>query len=134
MRIRTGVTVGLLAAMVLVGGSSYSAEKQQAKEQAKEPDPYQNLGLSPDQRGKFDTAVTERKNALTASQQKIVGIRQKLMSLLFDKKASDKEIDKVADQLATADREALQSQIKFHKSIRQILTQEQLTLLAKGGK
>ncbi len=130
MRIRTGLAVGLLAAMVLVGGSSFSAEKQQAKE----PDPYQNLGLSTDQRSKFDTVVNERKTAVTASQQKIVGIRQKLTGLLFDKKASDKEIDKVADQLATADREALQAQIRFHKAIRQILTQEQLTMLTKGGK
>ena len=130
MRIRTGLAVGLLAAMVLVGGSSFSAEKQQAKE----PDPYQNLGLSTDQRSKFDTVVNERKTALTASQQKIVGIRQKLTGLLFDKKASDKEIDKVADQLATADREALQAQIRFHKAIRQILTQEQLTMLTKQGK
>jgi len=130
MRIRTGLAVGLLAGMVLVVGSSFSAEKQQAKE----PDPYQNLGLSTDQRSKFDTVVNERKTALTASQQKIVGIRQKLMGLLFDKKASDKEIDKVADQLATADREALQAQIKFHKAIRQLLTQEQLTMLTKQGK
>ncbi len=130
MRIRTGVAGGLLAAMVLVGGSSFSAEKQQAKE----PDPYQNLGLSTDQRSKFDTAVNERKTALTATQQKMIGIRQKLMSMLFDKKASDKEIDKVVDQLATADKEALQAQIKFHKVIRQFLTQEQLTLLAKPGK
>ena len=130
MRIRTGVAVGLLAAMVLVEGSSFSAEKQQAKE----TDPYQGLGLSTDQRSKFDTAINERKAALTASQQKIVGIRQKLTSLLFDKKASDKEIDKTADQLATADREALQAQIKFHKALRQILTQEQLTMLTKQGK
>ena len=71
---------------------------------------------------------------MTASQQKIVGIRQKLQGLLFDKKASDKEIDKTADQLATADREALQAQVKFHKAIRKILTQEQLTMLTKQGK
>ncbi len=130
MRIGKGVAAGVLAAIVLMGGTSFSAEK----EQAKQPDPLQNLGLSTDQRSKFDTAMNERKTALTASQQKIVEIRQKLMSMLFDKKASDKEIDKVADQLATAEREALKAQIKFHKVIRQFLTQEQLTLLAKGGK
>ena len=63
-----------------------------------------------------------------------MGIRQKLMGLLFDKKASDRDIDQAADQLATADKEALVAQIKFHKAMRQILTQEQLTTIAKGGK
>ncbi len=130
MRIRRGLAVGLLAGMVLVGGSSFSAEKQEAKEN----DPYQKLGLSTDQRSKLDTVGNQRKTALTSSQQKIVEIRQKLTGLLFDKKASDKEIDKVADQLATADREALQAQIKFHKAIRQILTQEQLTMLGTQGR
>jgi Spy/CpxP family protein refolding chaperone len=130
MRLRKGVTVGLLAVMLLVGGTIAFAQK----EAAKEPDPYQNLGLSTEQRSKLDKVTNERKTAMTASQQKIVGIRQKLLSLLFDKKASDAEIDKVADQMATADREALRAQIKFHKAMRQILTQEQLAALNKGAK
>ena len=130
MRVQKGLAVGLLAVTLLVGGTVAFAEK----EAAKEPDPYQNLGLSADQRSKIDKVTNERKTALTASQQKIVGIRQKLVSLLFDKKAKDQEIDKLTDQLATADREALQAQIKFHKAIRQILTQEQLAALNKGSK
>ena len=130
MRLREGLAVGLLAAMVLVGGPVAFAEK----EAAKEPDPYQNLGLSADQRSKIDKLTNERKTAMTASQQKIVGIRQKLVSLLFNKKASDHEIDKLTDQWATADREALLSQVKFHKAMRQILTQEQLAALNKGVK
>ncbi len=104
------------------------------KQQAKEPDPYQNLGLSTAQRTKLDAISSERKAALTATQQKIVGIRKKLMGLLFDKKASDRDIDQVADQLAAADKEALVAQIKFRKAMRQILTQEQLATIAKGGK
>ena len=130
MRVQKGLAVGLLAVTLLVGGTVAFAEK----EAAKEPDPFQNVGLSADQRSKIDKVTNERKTALTASQQKIVGIRQKLVSLLFDKKASDHEIDKLADQLATADREALLSQIKFHKAMRQILTQEQLAALNKGMK
>jgi len=116
--------------MLLVGGTIAFAQK----EGAKELDPYQNLGLSTEQRSKLDKVTDERKTALTASQQKIVGIRRKLVSLLFDKKASDAEIDKVTDQMATADREALLAQIKFHKAMRQILTQEQLAALNKGMK
>ena len=130
MGARKGLAAGLAVAMVLVGGVIAFAEKQEAKE----TDPYQNLGLSTVQRTKLDAITSERKTALTATQQKIVGIRQKLMGLLFDKKASDKEIDKVADQWAMADKEALVTQIKFHKAMRQILTQEQLTTIAKGGK
>jgi Spy/CpxP family protein refolding chaperone len=130
MRVRKGLAAGLIVAMVLMGGVIAFAQKQEAKE----PDPYQNLGLSTAQRTKLDAITSERKTALTASQQKIVGIRQKLLSLLFDKKAKDQEIDKLTDQLATADREALVAQIKFHKAMRQILTQEQLTTLNKGAK
>ena len=130
MRTRKGVTVGLLAVMALVGGTIAFAQK----EGAKESDPYQNLGLSTEQRSKLDALTSERKTAMTATQQKIIGIRQKLMGLLFDKKDSNRDIDQVADQWATADREALLAQIKFHKAMRQILTQEQLTTLAKGGK
>jgi Spy/CpxP family protein refolding chaperone len=127
MRTRKGVTVGLLAVMLLIGGTIAFAQK----EGAKEPDPYQNLGLSTEQRSKLDKVTNERKTTMTASQQKIVGIRQKLVSLLFDKKAKDQEIDKLTDQLATADREALVAQIRFHKAMRQLLTQEQLTTLNK---
>ena len=130
MRVQKGLAVGLLAVTLLVGGTVAFAEK----EAAKEPDPYQNLGLSADQRSKLDTAVNERKNALTASQKKVMGIRQKLMSLVVDKKASDREIDKVADDWAAADREALKTETKFYKAMRQILTQEQLTMLTKQGK
>jgi Spy/CpxP family protein refolding chaperone len=130
MRTRKGVAVGLLAVMLLIGGTIAFAQK----EGAKEPDPYQNLGLSTAQRTKLDAITSERKTALTATQQKIVGIRQKLMGLLFDKKASDRDIDQATNQLATADKEALLAQIKFHKAMRQLLTQEQLATIAKGGK
>jgi len=130
MRVRKGLAAGLTVAMVLVGGVMAFAQK----EQAKETDPYQNLGLSTAQRSKLDALTSERKTAITATQQKIIGIRQKLMGLLFDKKASDRDIDQVANQLATADKEALLAQIKFHKAMRQILTQEQLATIAKGGK
>ena len=40
----------------------------------------------------------------------------------------------MADQLASADKEALVAQIKFHKAMRQILTQDQLTALSKNQK
>jgi Spy/CpxP family protein refolding chaperone len=125
-----GVVVGLLVATLMAEGPIVSAQEGQGKT----TDPFQNLGLSTDQRNKIDTVTNERKTALVASQQKIVGIRQKLMGLLFDKKVSDKEIDKVADQLAAADKEALQAQIKFHKAVRQILTQEQLATITKSVK
>lgn len=130
MRAWKRLGVGVLAAMMLIGGGVASAQK----EQAKEPDPFQNLGLSTDQRGKLNTANNERMSALNGSQQKITEIRKRLVSLLFDKKASDKEIDQVANQLGAADREVLLAQIKFHKVMRQILNQEQLTTLSKGGK
>jgi Spy/CpxP family protein refolding chaperone len=121
---------GLLVAIMAAGGTIASAQK----EPGKEPDPFKNLALSNDQRSKLDTLTSERKTALTASQQKIVGIRQRLVGLLSDKKASDKEIDTAADQLAKTDKEMLLAEIKFHKAMRQILTQEQLTTLSKGGK
>lgn len=130
MRAWKSVMVGLLATTMLIGGGVASAQK----EQAKEPDPFQNLGLSTDQRSKLNTANNERMSALNGSQQKIAEIRKRLVSLLFDKKASDKEIDQVANQLGAADREVLLAQIKFHKAMRQILSQEQLTTLSKGGK
>lgn len=99
---------------------------------AKEADPFQKLGLSADQRTKLDTAKNERMTSLSATQQKVIAIRQKLMSLVADKKAQDREIDKIADEWAAADREALKTETKFYKAIRQILTQEQLTKLSKG--
>ncbi|MBM2836779.1 MAG: exported protein of unknown function [candidate division NC10 bacterium] len=130
MRAWRGLLVGLVVAMMAAGGTIASAQK----EPGKEPDPFKNLALSNDQRSKLDTLTSERKTALTASQQKIVGIRQRLVGLLSDKKASDKEIDTAADQLAKTDKEMLLAEIKFHKAMRQILTQEQLTTLSKGGK
>ena len=60
-------------------------------------------------------------------------LRKKLTSLVTDKKASDKEIDQVANQLETTTREAMKTEMKFFKTLRQILTQEQLTTLSKGG-
>jgi Spy/CpxP family protein refolding chaperone len=130
MRAWRGLLVGLVVAIMAAGGTIASAQK----EPGKEPDPFKNLALSNDQRSKLDTLTSERKTALTASQQKIVGIRQRLVGLLSDKKASDKEIDTAADQLAKTDKEMLLAEIKFHKAMRQILTQEQLTTLSKGGK
>jgi Spy/CpxP family protein refolding chaperone len=130
MRAREGLAVGLLVITLVAAGRTVSAQEGKGKQ----VDPFQNLGLSTDQRSKVDKLTGERKTAMTASQQKIVGIRQKLMGLLFDKKASDREIDKLTDQLAAADREALLAQVKFHKAMREILTQEQLTSLNKGGK
>jgi len=130
MRRCKGLMAGLLVAIMAAGGTIASAQK----EPGKEPDPFKNLALSNDQRSKLDTLTSERKTTLTASQQKIVGIRQRLVGLLSDKKASDKEIDTAADQLAKTDKEMLLAEIKFHKAMRQILTQEQLTTLSKGGK
>src|SRR5574337_13273 len=120
--------IGLLTITMLIGGGMASAQK----EQPKEPDPFQNLGLSTDQKSKLDTAKKERMSALGATQQKVVGIRQKLMSAMVDKKVSDREIDKIADDWAAADKEALKTETKFYKALRQILTQEQLTKLSKG--
>jgi len=134
MRIRKGLAVGMSVVMLSVGGASAFAEKQRVKEKPKEADALQNLGLSTDQQKKVEALTNERKAAITASQQKIVVVRQKLVTMLFDKKASDREIDQVADQLASADREALVAQVKFHKAMRQILTQDQLTTLSKNQK
>ena len=129
MRAWRGLLVGLVVAM-LAGGTIASAQK----EPGKEADPFKNLALSNDQKSKLDTLTSERKTALTAGSQKIAEIRQRLVGLLFDKKASDKEIDKATDQLAKTDREMLLTQIKFHKAMRQLLSQEQLTTLSKEGK
>lgn len=121
--------IGLLTTMMLIGGGMASAQQGPAKE----ADPFQNLGLSADQKGKLDTAKKERMTALSATQQKVMGIRQRLMSLMADKKAPDREIDRVADEWAAADKEALKTETKFYKALRQILTQEQLTTLSKGS-
>lgn len=122
--------IGLLTITMLIGGGTAFAQK----EQPKEPDPFQNLGLSADQKSKLDTAKKERMSSLGATQQKVVGIRQKLMAAMVDKKVSDREIDKIADDWAAADKEALKTETKFYKTLRQILTQEQLTKLSQGGK
>ena len=129
MRPWRGLLVGLVVAM-LAGGTIASAQK----EPGKEADPFKNLALSNDQKSKLDTLTSERKTALTSGSKTISEIRQRLVGLLSDKKASDKEIDKAADQLAKTDREMLLAEIKFHKAVRQLLTQEQLTTLSKGGK
>lgn len=123
--------IGLLTTMMLIGWSTAFAQNQ--KEQVKEPDPFQNLGLSADQRSKLDKAKNERAAALSATQQKVIGIRQKMMALVVDKKAPDREIDKVSEEWAAADKEALKTETKFYKALRQILTQEQLTTLSKGN-
>ncbi len=128
MRTWKRLGVGLLMTTMLIGGGMASAQQGPAKE----ADPFQKLGLSADQRTKLDTAKNERMTSLSATQQKVIGIRQKLMSLVADKKAQDREIDKIADEWAAADREALKTETKFYKAIRQILTQEQLTKLSKG--
>ena len=130
MRAWKRLGIGLLMTTILIGGGIASAQK----EQAKEPDPFQNLGLSTDQRSKLDTARKERTSALSATQQKVMALRQKLMSLVADKKTSDRDIDKVADEWVAVDREALKTETKFYKALRQVLTQEQLTTLSKGGK
>jgi len=122
--------IGLLTITMLIGGGTAFAQK----EQPKEPDPFQNLGLSADQKSKLDTAKKERMSSLGATQQKVVGIRQKLMAAMVDKKVSDREIDKIADDWAAADKEALKTETKFYKTLRQVLTQEQLRKLSQGGK
>lgn len=130
MQVWKRLGIGLLTIAMLIGGGMASAQQGPAKE----PDPFQNLGLSTDQKNKLDTAKKERMSALGATQQKVMGIRQKLMALVVDKKASDREIDKIADDWAVADKEALKTETKFYKALRQILTQEQLTKLSQGGK
>lgn len=138
MRVWRRLGIGLLTTTMLIGGGMASAQvggggAPAQKEQPKEPDPFQNLGLSSDQRSKLETAKKDRMSALSASEQKILDLRKRLVSLIFDKKASDKDIDQVVNQLGAADKEVLLVQIKFHKTIRQTLNQEQLTTLSKGG-
>ena len=130
MRVWKRLGIGLLTTTMLIGGGMASAQQGPAKE----TDPFQKLGLSADQRSKLDTAKKDRMTSLSATQQKVMGIRQKLMALVVDKKASDREIDKVVDDWATADKEALKTETKFYKTIRQVLTQEQLTKLSQDGK
>ena len=131
MRAWNGLVIGLLVAMVVAGVTIASAQKEPATQP---PDPFQNLGLSTEQKSKLDTASNQRLESLKASQQKSVEIRKKLVDLLFSKKASDKDIDKTTDQLAKVETDRLLAEIKFHKLMRQVLTQEQLTTLNKGGK
>ncbi len=131
MRARNVLVVGLLAAMMMAGGTIASAQKEPAKQP---PDPFQNLGLSGEQKGKVDVLVGERKTALTESQRKIIESRKKLAGLLFDKKVSEGEIDKAADQLAKSEKGMLLVDVKFHKALRKVLTQEQLNSLVKGRK
>lgn len=133
MRAWKRLGIGLLTTTMLIGGGMASAQKEQPKEQPKESDPFQNLGLSADQRSKLDTAKKEQMSAQNGRQQKLMELRKKLTSLVTDKKASDKEIDQVANQLETTTREAMKTEMKFFKTLRQILTQEQLTTLSKGG-
>ena len=133
MRTWKRLGIGLLTTTMLIGGGMASAQKEQPKEQLKESDPFQNLGLSADQRSKLDTAKKEQMSAQNGRQQKLMELRKKLTSLVTDKKASDKEIDQVANQLETNTREAMKTEMKFFKTLRQILTQEQLTTLSKGG-
>ena len=83
MRAWRGLLVGLVVAMMAAAGTIASAQK----EPGKEADPFKDLALSNDQRSKLDTLTSERKTTLTAGQQKIVGIRQRLVGLLSDKKA-----------------------------------------------
>jgi len=129
MRAWKRLGIGLLTTTMLIGGGMASAQK----EQPKESDPFQNLGLSADQRSKLETAKKEQMSAQNGRQQKLMELRKKLTSLVTDKKASDKEIDQVANQLETTTREAMKTEMKFFKTLRQILTQEQLTTLSKGG-
>jgi Spy/CpxP family protein refolding chaperone len=137
MRTWKRLGIGLLTTTMLIGGGMASAQKEQPKEQSKEQpkesDPFQNLGLSADQRSKLETAKKEQMSAQNGRQQKLMELRKKLTSLVTDKKASDKEIDQVANQLEITTREAMKTEMKFFKTLRQILTQEQLTTLAKGG-
>lgn len=130
MRLWKRLGIGLLTTTMLIGGGMASAQQGPAKE----ADPFQKLGLSADQRSKLDTAKKDRMTSLSATQQKVMGIRQKLMALVVDKKASDREIDKIVDDWAAADKEALKTETKFYKTIRQVLTQEQLTKLSQDGK
>lgn len=116
--------------MVLIGGGMAAAQQGQVTG----PDPFQTLGLSAGQQSRLDTAKNERISAMSATQQKIVRTRQKLISLVVDKKSSDRDIDKVADEWAAANGEALKTETKYYKAIRQILTQKQLTTLHKGNK
>ena len=56
MRAWKRLGIGLLTTTMLIGGGMASAQK----EQPKESDPFQNLGLSADQRSKLETAKKEQ--------------------------------------------------------------------------
>ncbi len=130
MRRCKGLMVGLLVALMAAGATIASAQK----EKEKAPDPFQSLDLSKDQRSKLDQLIGERKTALTAGVQKVQEGRKKLVDLLFDKKTSEREIDKAADQLAKTERDMLLADVKFNKELRKLLSQEQLSTLLKGQK
>jgi Spy/CpxP family protein refolding chaperone len=121
---------GLLVALMAAGATIASAEEGKGKA----PDPFQKLDLSKDQRSKLDKLIGERESALTARRQKVLEGRKKLVDLLFDKKTSEGEIDKAADQLAKIERDMLLADVKFNKELRKLLSQEQLSTLLKGPK
>ena len=130
MRRCQGLLAGLLVALMAAGGTIASAQE----EKGKAPDPFQKLDLSKDQRSKLDKLVGERESALKAKRQKVLESRKKLVDLLFDKKTSEGEIDKAADQLAKVERDVLLADVKFNKELRKLLSQEQLSTLIKGPK
>jgi len=130
MRRCKGLLAGLLVTLMAAGATIASAQK----EKEKAPDPFQSLDLSKDQRNKLDKLIGERKSTLATGLQKIQDGRKKLVDLLFDKKTSEKEIDKAADQLAKSERDVLLAEVKFNKELRKLLSQEQLSTLVKGQK
>jgi Spy/CpxP family protein refolding chaperone len=132
MRSWRGVVFGTSLLLAVVGAALVSAQAQQAPQG--QPDPFQTLGLSADQKTKVDVLVNERKTALSENHRKMQESRKKLIDLLFDKKSSDGDIDKAADRLARSERDMLLADVKFHKQLRRILSQEQLSTLVKGGK
>ncbi|MGH7369519.1 MAG: Spy/CpxP family protein refolding chaperone, partial [Candidatus Methylomirabilaceae bacterium] len=121
---------GLLVALMAAGGTIASAQEEKGKAQ----DPFQKLDLSKDQRSKLDKLIGERESSLKAKRQKVLESRKKLVDLLFDKKTSEGEIDKAADQLAKIERDVLLADVKFNKELRKLLSQEQLSNLIKGQK
>ncbi len=130
MRVWKRLGIGLLTTTMLIGGGMASAQQGPAKE----ADPFQKLGLSAGQRSKLDTAQSERVKTLQGLQKKVMDSQAKLRKLLFEKTASDKEIDQGVNQLVTINKEVLLVQVKFHKALRQILDEEQLATLRKRAK
>jgi len=115
----------------MAAGATIASAEQ---EKGKAPDPFQSFDLSKDQRSKLDKLIGERKSALATGLQKIQEGRKKLVDLLFNKKTSERDIDKAADQLAKSERDMLLSEVKFNKELRKLLSQEQLSTLLKGQK